>query len=442
MRKTYRTFSFFYTNHIQMILGCAFLLIPVFLSFGQSDSAILKSNTAIFNSMLDSIVKETVAMNPNLKATGYKAEASKAAVGTIKLDPPLVAVEFFQTPITSFPNPFKDQMEVDYSIQQMFPFPGKLGTMANAERNRSKMLGAEQQVTSQEVIRLTKVAFYELYLSDRLFDINSANQSLMRNFITISEKQYELGMGKQTDILRAQTELSKLMNDSIALFQSRQSALAMINSYRNKPIESRIDVIPEILPELTPVQTVDSMLFIAEKNRPELSSMQYNIAMQSSELLSAKKEFYPDIMVRGMYKQMINLPDDWSLMVGLIVPVAPWSIGKYSAAVNRSNALVKQSQAEYDNMRNMIASQVKDAMARVASSQAQVELIKNTIIPQAQQTLQSALSGYQSGKGDFLMLIDTQKMLLMAHQDYHMAVMRLITNQVNLERAIGRVIDN
>ena len=63
----------------------------------------------------------------------------------------------------------------------------------------------------------------------------------MRNFIAISEKQYELGMGKQTDILRAQTELSKLMNDSIALFQSRQSALAMINSYRNKPVETRIE---------------------------------------------------------------------------------------------------------------------------------------------------------------------------------------------------------
>ena len=36
--------------------------------------------------------------------------------------------------------------------------------MANAERNRSKMLGAEQQRTSQEIIRLTKTAFYEFIL--------------------------------------------------------------------------------------------------------------------------------------------------------------------------------------------------------------------------------------------------------------------------------------
>jgi outer membrane protein TolC len=422
-----------------VILGCTFLIIPLSSGFGQSDPSILKSNTTIYNSMLDSIIKETVAMNPNLKATAYKAEASKAAVGTIKLDPPLVAVDFYQAPITSFPNPFKKQMEIDYSVQQMFPFPGKLESMANTELNRSKMLGAEQQVSNQEIIRLTKIAFYEIYLTDRLLDINSINQSLIRNFITISEKQYELGIGQQTDILRAQTELSKLMNDSIALLQSRQSASAMINSYRNKPIDTRIDIIPEISPELTPVETVDSMLLVADKDRPELKSMQYNIEMQSSELLNAKKEFYPDFMVRGMYKQMIDQRDDWSLMLGLTVPIAPWSNGRYSAAVSRSNALVKQSQAEYDNMRNMIASQVKDAMARVSSSQAQVDLIKNTIIPQARQTMQSALSGYQSGKGDFLTLIDTQKLLLMAQQDYHMAVVNLFTNQVNLERAIGKL---
>jgi cobalt-zinc-cadmium efflux system outer membrane protein len=437
MRNAYRPYLFFPLLNIKLRLSCFSLLIPVFLSFGQSDSAILKSNTAVFNSILDSILKETVAMNPNLKATGYKAEASNAAVGTIRLDPPLVAVEFYQTPIKSFPNPFKNQMEVDYSLQQEIPFPGKLRAMADAERNRSKMLGAEQQTTRQEIIRLTKTAFYELYLTDRLFEINSSSQFLIRNFIAISKKQYELGMGRQTDILRAQTELSKLINDSIALFQSRQSAVAMINSYRNKPIETSIDIIPEILVQLIPLEAVDSLLAVAEKNRPELNSMQFNIAMASSELSSAKKEYYPDFMVRGMYKQMIHEPDDWSLMLGFTLPVAPWSIGRYSAAVSRSNALVKQSQSEYENMRNMVASQVKDALAKVWSSQAQFDLIKNTTIPQARQTMQSALSGYQSGKGDFLMVIDTQRMLLMAQQDYHMAVMRAISNRANLERAIG-----
>ena len=387
--------------------------------------------------MLELIVAETIAKNPTLKATGFKTEASKAAVGTIKLEPPQAAIEFYQAPLTSFPNPFKDQMEFDYSLQQTFPFPGKLSAMAKAERDRSKMLGAEQQTTRQEIIRLTKTAFFELYLTDRLFDINSSSQYLMRNFIDISKKQYELGIGRQTDILRAQTELSKLMNDSIALVQSRQSAVAMINTYRNKPVEIPVDVIPEISPELILVPALDSLLAIAEKNRPELNSMQFNIDMRSSELISAKKEFYPDIMVRGMYKQMINLPDDWSLMLGFTLPVAPWSIGKYSAAVSRSNALVKQSQAEYDNMRNMVASQVKDVLARVVSSQAQVDLIQNTIIPQARQTMHSALSGYQSGKQDFLMLIDTQKMLLLAQQDYHRAVMSFFLNHANLERAIG-----
>ncbi len=421
----------------KLILTYKILLISVVLSFGQTDSVKLESNANVFNYMLDSIITETLNQNPNVKAYGLKTEASRAAIGTIKIDAPLIAVDFYQSPITSFPNPFKDQMEIDYSILQVIPFPGKLGIMADAGKNRSKMSEMEQQTVKQETIRLVKNAFYETYLADRQLDINSSSQELIKSFIDIARRQYELGIGKQTDILRAQTELYRLASDRIKIVQSRQSIEAMINSYRNKPVDIHIQYIPEISAKQEKIPALDSLLLIAIKNRPELKSMQYNISMQSFELQNAKKEYYPDFMVRGMYKQMINQADDWSLMLGVNLPIAPWSIEKYSAAVNRSKALVNQAQAEYDNMRNMIASQVKDAQAKYLSSHAQVDLLLNTIIPQARQTLQSALSGYQTGKLEFLMLIDTQRMLLMAQQDYHMAVMNLLTNYANLQRAIG-----
>jgi outer membrane protein TolC len=134
---------------------------------------------------------------------------------------------------------------------------------------------------------------------------------------------------------------------------------------------------------------------------------------------------------------MRNQTDDWALMLGVNLPVAPWAYGRYSAAVTRSNVLVNQSQAEYNNMKNMIASQIKDALARVTSSQAQVELLKTTTIPQAQQTVQSAIAGYQTGKVDFLSLLDAQRMLLTAQLDYHMVIVNFITSQTDLERAIG-----
>jgi len=427
-----------YYNVFFLISATVIMLLMMFaLCSAQSDTSNLKNNYSIYKATLDSILNQAINQNPSLQASKLKAESDRASVGTIGISPPQAAVEFYQAPITSFPNPFKDQMEVDYSLQQEIPYPGKIGTMRLAEKNRVKMAETDAQTTKQELIRLVKVAFNELYLIDRQIDINSQNQNLMRSFEEIARKQYELGMGRQTDILRAQTELSRLMSDSIRLAQSRQSTVAMLNTYRNMFVETPIATIPEIAPVRIMLPSLDSLIFIANENRPELKSMQYNIAMQSAELASAKKEFYPDFMVRGTYKQMREQPDDWALMLGLNLPVAPWASGRYSAAVTRSNALVNQSQAEYKNMSNMIASQVKDALVKVTSSQAQVDLLKTTTIPQAQQTVQSAIAGYQTGKLDFLSLLDAQRMLLMAQLDYQMAIMNFITNQTDLERAIG-----
>jgi outer membrane protein TolC len=66
-----------------------------------------------------------------------------------------------------------------------------------------------------------------------------------------------------------------------------------------------------------------------------------------------------------------------------------------------------------------------------------VLLYKNTVIPQADQTLQATLAAYQTGKTEFLMLIDAYRMVLMSKLDYHMSVMSYMTNQAALEQAVG-----
>jgi outer membrane protein TolC len=128
-------------------------------------------------------------------------------------------------------------------------------------------------------------------------------------------------------------------------------------------------------------------------------------------------------------------------MVGASVPIAPWSLGKNSAGTARGDANIKTAQGELDNMKNMIAAEVNDALLKVESSKQRLRLSKETAIPQAQQTLISAMAGYKTGKEEFLMLIDIQRMLAMAKQEYHMAVMSFLDSQSQLERAVGLSIE-
>jgi cobalt-zinc-cadmium efflux system outer membrane protein len=423
-------------NFYRPTIGLLLLILfaePVFPQ--QSVTSALRNNQD-FQATLQELIK-AARNNPQLKAADAKAQASSAAANSRKsLDPPLVGVEFYQAPVTSFPNPFKDQMEYDYSIQQMLPFPGKLGAMAKAEHKRTEMLKADRQTLEQDIVQKVKSAYYELYLLYRRREINDETRELVRGFVAIARKQYETGLGKLPDVLRAQTELSSLVNDSIILVQQTKSMEGMLNALCNKVVTAEIGYIPEVEP-VVPTYDLSALLVIADKNRPELKSMHAGVEMQQAERAAARKEYLPDFMVRGMYKQMVMSTDNWSVMLGLAVPIAPWSIGKYSSATARSDANIVTAQSERDNMKNMIAAEVNDALLKVESNGERLKLSKETSIPQAQQTLESALAAYITGKQEFLMLIDIQRMLVMAKLDYHMAVMTLFDSQSRLERAVG-----
>ncbi|MCL4551116.1 MAG: TolC family protein [Bacteroidetes bacterium] len=393
------------------------------------------------NTYLDSLITEALQKNPQLKSANQFALAQRQRVNQVRSwDPPQVGVEFYQTPISSFPNPFKGGMENDYSIQQMFPFPGKLSAMGNAAENNANMYNSQFKALERKIIKDVKTTYYELYLVERKISLNKENQELLRNFIEIANKQYQVGMGKQPDIIRAQTELSTLINEGINLNKEKVSVEAMLNTLLSRPVNARIKDITEIYSDV-PKWTFDKLSNLSYESRNELKAMSYNVEMNKSELRASKLEYYPDIMARLMYKNMVGTSNDfWSAMIGISIPLAPWSQTKFTSKVEENELNIKSAEEQYASMKNMVSYDVQDALVKIESNRNLVELYKNTVIPQAQQTLESTTAAYQTGKTEFLMLIDAYRMLLMVKLDYYMSVMNFMDSQAALEQAVGLTI--
>jgi outer membrane protein TolC len=389
-------------------------------------------------SMLDSLIAEALQNNPQLHAAQHQTSAARAKADQVtSWEAPQVGVEFYQTPIKSFPNPVKNGMETDYFVQQMFPFPGKLSSMGEAAERNTAMLEENFKALERRVIKDLKIAYYELYLAQRKIDINAENQDLMRKFVDIAAKQYEVGMGKQPDILRAQTELSTLINEGLNLQRERLVAELMINTILSRPADAAIGQVPDIERKI-PGWTFEQLRPLALANRPELQAMNFGIEMNRADLSASKREYFPDVMARIMYKDMAMTGDDfWAVMVGISIPIAPWASGRTSSKVDENELNVKKAEEEYNYMKNMTLFDVQNALVKVQTTQNVVLLYKNTTIPQAEQTLQSTIAAYQTGKTEFLMLIDAYRMLLMVRLDYYMAVMSYMASQAQLEQAVG-----
>jgi len=244
-------------------------------------------------------------------------------------------------------------------------------------------------------------------------------------------------MGKQQDILRAQTELSTLINDGLNLQKEKQVVEAMINTTLSRSPNSPLGYVADIDVDV-PRWTFDQLRPLALEARPELKAMDFGIRMSKDEVSASKREYYPDLMARVMYKDMASTSNDfWAVMVGVNIPLAPWSSGRYTSKVEENQLAERKAEEEYASMRNMTLFEVQDALVKVQTNQNLVLLYKNTVIPQAEQTLQSTVSSYQTGKTEFLMLIDAYRMVLMSKLDYYMAVMNYMSSQAALEQAVG-----
>lgn len=386
---------------------------------------------------LDSLVNLALSQNPQLHSLRHLADATRARVGQVtSLDAPQVGVEFYQTPISSFPLPYRRNMETDYFVQQMFPWPGKLSAMGKAADLSARMQDEDIVTFERRLVRDIKSTYFELYFIQQQLDINEENQRLLKQILDAAVKRYEVGLGNQSDILRIKTERSKLVNERLDLRKQKVSMEAKLQSLVGRTADDSLGRLPD--PELhTYDWEYEHVQSLALEKRSELKSMQFNKAMFAAEVDAARREYYPDIMVRGEYKAMTVGGDFWSLMIGANIPLAFWSKEKYQSRVREMSSHVNHADMELTNMRNMVAASVKSALTTHRASRQQVELYREELLPQAEQMLAISLTDYQTGRTSFIALLDNYRMLLMTRLDYQMAVMNALKSEADLEQAVG-----
>jgi len=106
--------------------------------------------------------------------------------------------------------------------------------------------------------------------------------------------------------------------------------------------------------------------------------------------------------------------------------------------VSEENFRIQAYREAYDKAKNQVYLAIKIALDQEAKSSKLIKLIKTGIIPQARQSLESALAAYSVDKVDFLTLIDNQVTLLNWEIKYHRELTDYEQNLAMLENLVGK----
>jgi outer membrane protein TolC len=156
----------------------------------------------------------------------------------------------------------------------------------------------------------------------------------------------------------------------------------------------------------------------------------------------ARKNFLPDFSISIAYTQREQLQnglggiDYVSGTIGLKIPVYFWR--KQSKELESAKYQEKSVSYTLEDVQNRILANIADAYQRFTKQIQLIDLYRNSIIPQATQSFNSAVSGYETDKVDFLTLLNNLMVLFNYEKDYYKVLTDYYIQLAQLEYLVGK----
>ena len=384
---------------------------------------------------LTALLQEAAEKNPDLVALRQQIEVIRQRLAQERgLNPPMAEAQIWQWPINSI-NPANTNMYM-FMVSQELPGRGKRDLRVAVANKDIALADNDVTVRARQIVNEIKQAYATLFIARKAIDVYLESVDRLRQIADISQAKYTTGRISQQDVLKPVAELSKLHADIIMFDEQANLATARLNILLDRAPETPFGPLAEPREEMLIPATADLQRIALEK-QPELKRAQLEIERADAELALARRDYKPDFSVQGGYMLTPRLTDAWMGSIAITWPKAPWSKGKIDARIAEQSAAVEAAKGRARAMENSVRLAVQEAYVRAKAAQARASLLRTTILPQSQQTLEVSRVGYQTDRVDFQALIDNERVLLDVNLDYFRALTDFTQALADLERAVG-----
>jgi outer membrane protein, heavy metal efflux system len=390
---------------------------------------------------LNPLVAEGLANNQRLKSQRSKIDALRRDVPAAgALDDPRLGVALLNLPVDTWRFNQEPMTQKQVSIAQKLPWFGMLDLKTQKAVLAAKIAEARWQGQRLALAREIITAYFDLALAVRGDQINSQLMDLVQQLLQSSESRYASGMGLQQDVLQAQVELSRLVDEQNDLADRRRTQNRKLNALLNRPAFQA--VMPMVALPMPPMKLDFQRLEDLALNRnPEIVARGLAVEQAAVGVDLARKDFYPDFNVSLAYgireddRLGAERADFFSAGVTLNVPL--YQNRKQTPLLE---AAAKNRQAAAEALRDLQLSlphQIETVKSTVRRLQDSYQLYVSTLLLQAKQWADSAQSAYEVGKLEFNSLINAQLQVLRLQLQADTYLYRLYQKRAELEELVG-----
>jgi cobalt-zinc-cadmium efflux system outer membrane protein len=299
------------------------------------------------------------------------------------------------------PRPFagysnSDFAYIGFGASQELPYPGKRALRTKVAQHDIAISGAEKNTVAWDVVTRLKLAYFQLAASQEVISVIERNQQTAQQIEQAAAARYRVGEGTQEDVLRAQLQRTKLLNE--LSMQRRESAQAQfaLKALLNRAPESP-DVIAEPL-SLRHMTAAETLITTLREKNPDLQVSAEKISQSRTAVDLANREKRPNFGVQYMWQHTAsNFRDYYMATFSINLP----NRSRVRAMEGESQAKLAQAQSEKDARLKQMESDLGEQIAIVQTAEQQLNVYEQGLIPQSEAALNAGLAGYRSGKQEY-----------------------------------------
>lgn len=379
-------------------------------------AGIISSYSQTNDSSLDSLINQALLVSPKLKMLKAKYNASESRIEVnSNLPDPMLTLGLMNLPTNSFSFTQEPMTGKIVGLSQAFPFPGKLGSVADVAEKDAEIVTKEISDSENEIKKIISQNYWELVFVRKAIDVANESKVLLKDIAEVVRANYSVSKASQQNLLKVELEITNITDRIEELKSKEKSIVSMINAQLLKDAQS--DIYTNDLPSIEYLRiTQDKLDSLAKSYRPFLEGIQ--LAKQKAELMKdlAEYDYYPNFNLSLQYSfrdkiEKTNMPldDFFSVMVGLSIPLNYG--GKVTAKVEEAEAMQNMYEQQYQASLQMLNGTFGASVAKLNTLQERIKLIEEAQLPQAEQTFAASLSSYQVAQIDFINVVDAQNKL-------------------------------
>lgn len=323
-----------------------------------------------------------------------------------------------------------------YTLIQSVPWFGKRELKQGAAEAGANQAQGRAAGTWAELAMQIKSAYAQYYYVAGSQKITGDLFDLVTQMEKVAQVRYANGLAAQQDAVRAQVEQTVIKTGLVALDNTQRQIVARLNALLSRPATMPL-AIPQRLPGIPALAALEHRAALENRVRehnPDLFADEAGVRASEKNRDLVYRNRYPDVALGISPTQVGNGVREWGVMVEFNIPLQQEA---RRSQERESEAMLAAARARKEATANRILSALTENLSGLDAARRMESLGSGSLLPQANVTFESALTGYQTGKVDFAALLDAARQTLNARLEVLKAQTDAQMRLAEIERLLG-----